>query len=76
MDKVRSKLAALAGHAAVAAQVDARIAEQAAARIDAITKRLDEIRTEALSSTEAEDEYLRLVHERGELQQVIGAVRR
>lgn len=76
MDDVRAKLAKLAGHAAVADEVDSRIAAQAAARVDAITKRLDELRPSVLLSPEAEDEYQRLVDERGRLQQVIAQSRK
>jgi hypothetical protein len=72
MDKIRTKLAALAGHSAVAAEVDRRIAEQAAARIDAITARLDVLRPSVLTDPAAEDEYQRLVDERGRLMEVVG----
>lgn len=75
MDELRGKLGKLAGHAAVAAEVDARIARQSAERIDAIRDRLAELAPSALTSKDAEDEYLRLVEERGRLQQMVARLR-
>ena len=76
MEKVRAKLAALAGHSAVAAEVDRRIAEQAAARMNAITARLDVLRPSVLTDPAAEDEYQQLVDERGRLMEVVGRQRK
>lgn len=76
MDEVRGKLSKLAGHAAVAAEVDGRIEKQAAARVDAITARLEVLSASALTVPDDEDEYLRLVEERGRLQRLLGQIRK
>lgn len=71
MDDVRGKLARLAGHSAVADEVDARTLAHASSRADAITARLDEIRPRVLLDQDAADEYERLAEERGRLRQLV-----
>lgn len=71
MDEIRAKLGKLAGHAAVADEVDSRIARQCADRIDEIRDRLAELVPTVLTSPDDADEYIRLVDECGRLQQMM-----
>lgn len=72
----RARLAALEGHLSSIQEAEKRIMQQAQQQVDAITKRLDELRPKVLLDEAAADEYTDLVEKRGRLNVVIGHARK
>lgn len=69
--RARAMLGDLAGASARCDAADANIRKGAAARLDAVNKRMDELRPTALTDGNARDEYQGLVVERARLSQVV-----